>query len=533
MRPPPTTPTLLQFCTQPGPLRVAPGEGGGFELNRRRYMGELYLDSAPKMVIKKAAQTGFSTLAILRAIHRCAYVYPLGVLYLLPTDTHAEKFSRLKIGPLLADNPRLASMLSGTDSTSIKRVNGHGHLCIWGTRLSSNPTARLGLKSFSADELVLDERDEMEDSQVTLAYERMADSRFQRVLELSTPLIPDMGVDASYEASDKRVWMVKCGSCGREHSLELEFPKSLQRLSNGKVIRACAHCRAEVKPWDGRWVAQAPGRDVHGYWVSQLCSLRVDPASILDRYEKRDNLQVLYNDKLGMAYIEATNRLTLADIYSLCGSEELATSHRGPCSMGVDQGAKLHVVIGIKSGHEKSEVVHVGEYRDFEDLDVLMRRFNVGKCVIDGQPEGRPARAFADRNPGKVFLWYHDEGNKHDRPIWNDNTYIVTVNRTVHLDASHQEILQQRVVLPRRGSQALQEFAEHGTRLARKLEDKDRPGVPQGVAVYRWIRTGADHYRQAFSYEALARSDMMPIRPSKRQASSVSFGTSTGWGAQA
>jgi hypothetical protein len=72
----------------------------------------------------------------------------------------------------------------------------------------------------------------------------------------------------------------------------------------------------------------------------------------------------------------------------------------------------------------------------------------------------------------------------------------------------------------------VREFAEHCTGIARKRVEKDREArtmrtkmmvLPTGQVVYRWVRLKVDHFRQAYSYECMARGDMLPIRPSQRR----------------
>jgi hypothetical protein len=55
---------------------------------------------------------------------------------------------------------------------------------------------------------------------------------------------------------------------------------------------------------------------------------------------------------------------------SLCGHEGISSEDSGPCSMGVDQGKELHVVIG-KRWYNKGKIVHLGVYKDWEELDRL------------------------------------------------------------------------------------------------------------------------------------------------------------------
>ena len=141
-----------------------------------------------------------------------------------------------------------------------------------------------------------------------------------------------------------------------------------------------------------------------GYHYSQLFSHYVDPAEILHQFRTTNNLTEFYNLKLGMAYVEATNRLSVQEVLALCGNEGIASSDSGPCSMGVDQGKLLHVVIGRREWGRAGKIVHVGEYQAWEELDQFMKVFNVGRCVVDALPETRNARAFAGKHKGKVFL---------------------------------------------------------------------------------------------------------------------------------
>ena len=73
--------------------------------------------------------------------------------------------------------------------------------------------------------------------------------------------------------------------------------------------------------------------------------------------------------------------------------------------------ADLHVVIG-KKARQRRKLMHLEVYKDWEDLDRLMKNFHVSRCVVDALPETRNARAFAERHRGKVFLNYYNEHQK-------------------------------------------------------------------------------------------------------------------------
>ena len=60
--------------------------------------------------------------------------------------------------------------------------------------------------------------------------------------------------------------------------------------------------------------------------------------------------------------------------------------------MGVDQGKDLHVVIGKRHWQKSGQLVHIGVYKDWEELDRLMTIFNVSRCVVDALPDTERVR---------------------------------------------------------------------------------------------------------------------------------------------
>jgi len=207
------------------------------------------------------------------------------------------------------------------------------------------------------------------------------------------------------------------------------------------------------------------------------------------------------NLKIGVAYVEAENRLSVQEVLALCGTEGIASEDPGPCFMGVDQGKDLHVVVGKKHPHKAGKIIHLGIYREWEELDRLMRAFNVTRCVVDALPETRNARAFARRFEGKVYLNYYNEHQKGSY-AWNEKELIVSCNRTESLDASHREILDEAIILPKE-CEITREFAGHLHNVAKKLEEDEETGSKR----YVYVKLGPDHFRHAFNYECMARQN--------------------------
>ena len=167
--------------------------------------------------------------------------------------------------------------------------------------------------------------------------------------------------------------------------------------------------------------------------------------------------------------------------------------------MGVDQGKDLHVVIGKRHYQKAGKIVHLGIYKDWADLDRLMKNFRVSRCIVDALPEIRNARAFAERNKGRVFLNYYNDHQKGSYK-WNEKDFTVACNRTESLDASHNEVMNDQVILPKEG-ETVRVFAEHLHNVAKKLEEDEETGSKR----YVYVRLGPDHFRHAYNYETMAR----------------------------
>lgn len=482
-------------------------DGHPVDFSTHHYQTAPIAEEAPRQCAMKGAQVGFTSIYMLKSVHGLIHGnYPQGVLYLFPTRDDVVDFSKGRFQPLIHDNQGIARFVQETDAANIKRI-GSSMLYFRGARatrsIGNSKKTSSQLKSVPVDRIVFDEVDEMEPAMIDLALERISHSTIKEEVYLSTPTIPDFGVDALFQKSDQNYWHIKCEACGGWTCLELTFPDCLIETSDGRVIRACSKCKREIDPRNGKWVPARPGLSdtLVGWNISQLCSLFVDPKKILEAYRFPPNgrLQEFYNSKLARAYIEAVNRLSLSQVLALCGSDGIASSDQGPCSLGVDQGSNLHVVIGKRHPGRAGRIVHIGIYKDWTELDGLMRSFNVFRCVVDALPETRNARAFAERFKGKVYLNFYNPHQK-GAYAWRERDLVVSSNRTESLDASHNQILNADLVLPKE-CEITRQFALHLQCIAKRLETDKETGSQR----YVYVRLGPDHFRHAFNYECMAR----------------------------
>jgi hypothetical protein len=429
--------------------------------------------------------------------------YPQGSLYLFPTRDDVGDFSQTRFDPLILANPFIGMHVTGTDRKNVKRV-GRGHLYLRGARVTRSIGTKKSssqLKSIPVDRVVFDEMDEMESSMIELAKERVSHSNVKELMYLGTPTIPDYGIDALYQKSDQRVWMIQCDGCGKETSLDLEFPNSLKRRLDGTAYRRCIHCDSELYPRNGRWQAQyeSKSKDLVGWWISQLNSIYVDPTYILDLYEDppHGDLSEVMNSKLGRAYIPAENRLHPNEVYACCGKDPELNKHDGPTCMGVDVGTTLHVVIAERVTRSSLRVIKFARVSSFNDLHDLARDFNVKSAVIDLFPEKRKVVEFQKSEPYSIFGCTYVE-TRTGQIVWDEKDRIIKANRTEVCDMSH-EIVGAGLEIPRR-NQEVEQVVREMCNMAKVLEEDD----DKMARTYRYKKLGPDHYRHAMNYCILA-----------------------------
>jgi hypothetical protein len=483
-------------------------DGKPFSFKGHEYLIEPYKDMHPFQVEIKATQLGLTSKALLRVLYGCRYGNYRGIAYLFPSRTDVTDLSRTRLTPLIEDNPgNIGQWIRDTDSANVKKI-WNSFLYLRGMK------SRVGLKSVPIDFEVFDELDEAPPNSVDMALERMAHSEQGHLLFLSNPTTPDYGIDRLFQTTDQQYWLLKCPACNEYTNLVDTFPECLQTV-RGRTYRACMKCGQELDPAKGEWVAKYPHiTEKRGRQYSQLFSqYKINsPENILHRFRTTNNLTDFYNLKIGVAYVDAHFRLSLQQVYDCCTSGGMESSSEKGCYMGVDQGNNLHVVIGRRHEKRRGEIIYVdvlkgNNQQDAKDdsgwrqLDELMNRFHVLRCVVDAMPNTKAARNFSERFPGRVFLCYYNEHQKGNYR-WNEKEMIVHANRTESLDSSHREIAEQLVYLPRQ-SDMIQKFAFHLHNVAKKLIEDDDTGSQR----YVYLKLGEDHFRHAFNYEAMARQD--------------------------
>ena len=493
---------------------------GPWTFKRHPWLRGMHDSEADYNVGQKAAQMGF-TETVLNVCFYYIDIYSIDCLYILPAKTpDASDFSAARFDPAIEASPHLKQLFSDVKNVGHKRA-GTTNLYLRGSK------SRAGLKSIPVGILIMDEKDEMNQVNIPLAEERQSGYSMAKTWEISTPTIDGFGINITFINSSQNAFFFKCPGCGK--FINLEFPRNMEicgesqldlRINNSYI--KCHLCSKkldhEQKPcWlsAGCWVEQYSDRETKGWGINQLYSAspKVSPANFVKAYFKaRTNPadeQEFYNSKLGIPHIVEGARISDADIKHCIGEYVQADAQEdGLITMGVDVGTYLHYEIDKwslnswsvdASTEAKPRVIKEGSVTAFEDLDLLMRRFNVKSCVIDSQPERRKAYEFACRWWGAVRLCFYGRGVQGKQiHLSQDDELMVTVDRTSWLDLALGRFKTRQIILPRDLSH---EYKEH-IKSPVRIYEKDADGNPIG----KYVKGGntADHLAHARNYAEIA-----------------------------
>jgi len=491
--------------------------GANFAFDGHEFQREPMQANTRIVTVRKATQMAFTEGAVLKVLHAMIHRHWIkGCLYLFPTQDTVTDFSASRFNPLIRDNPdTIGQHVRDTNRANLKRI-GDGFLYFrsgrLGQEIQGQTKTSAGLISVPADHAVHDEYDLMSQRIDEFVDGRLAKSEIKTKTFLGNPTLPDYAISAKFDESDQRYWFAKCDHCGHwtcfddeEITPEEIFTKRIVEQLDGTAIRACSHCGRNVDVTMGQWVPRRSDVQDHaGFTIGHPSASWIDPADLLKEFRTTRDLGNFIRLKLGRPYVEAENRLSVAEVLACCGNDGIKDWETEPCFMGVDQGGSqkdlLHVVIG-KKHPTGAQYVHLGIYRGWFELDRLMKLFCISRCVIDGLPNQDDARKFAAKHKPRVFLSYFSDTQKGSYR-WDEQQMIVNSNRTEALDASHKEIQGKQLALPRQDLDIVQTFARHCNAIAKKLEEDEETGSKK----YVYIRLKPqDHFRLANCYEAMAR----------------------------
>lgn len=479
--------------------RVPEPKTGPLNFDLFPFQRELYAEGTDEReaVVMKSTQVGISAWASRWAMYQSDVRGRTG-LYVFPTQHDVHDFSTARVKPVIERSDYLRRRQRATDPSNKGLIGLGGGLVYF-----RGSQARRGLDAVDADYVVFDEYDMLAHENIPDAERRVTGPLSAGLIRrVGVPTVPDWGIARLYDESDRRRWRVKCHACGHWQTIDFEA-----NIDESTGERVCAGCRKPVDVSTGEWVADFPDRDVRGYHVTRLIAPTANVHATIAASRKHAGYQrqAFFNKDLGVPWAPEEGRLSravLAAAQSL-GNFSTSSAYVGDnlITMGVDVASTraLHVRISEHMSDGRKKGIFIGRADDFEELARMMERFTVGMAAIDHLPEGRLARAFVERFPGRAYLVaYNTTVQPRDPELIkvDPDMRFATVQRLAAIDAMTEMIRAQRNLLP---LDLPDDYIDHLQALVRGA-GKDELGN-QRVA-YR--ATGPDDYAQAEIYDLLA-----------------------------
>ena len=499
-------------------------DGKQWQVASRKWMIEPYkavnpyqiekspIGQARIMALTKSTQAGISTMAITKALHFMTH-WPVRVGYMLPRSKDLNDFASTRFDPIVANSEFLRSRKNPYPDNNSTKAFGQSYLFFMEGTVEP--------RSMPMDALYLDEVDLCNPDHVGTAINRLDASAWKLVTYLSTPTLPNFGIDAIYESSDQREWMVPCPHCGNRQVMDWDKHLRLRGPASEPeaVWYACEKCDKEITVADmqlGAWIAMFPSRsnDIIGYHISQIYTT---DAWMLYKHFRDPNQTIaeFYRKRLGRPYTMVGGSIEREDFLMHCFSEpyEPESQNDGMSTyyMGVNQGNQLQLVIAkIPPEKRFPKVVHIELVpfeEGFERVAKLMNIFKIKRAVIDGNPNMHSVKKLMEQFPGRVLMAIYNEQRERFVVKFNEKRVplSVTIDRTQGFDDLVAAIRKGWLALPGtppRLSPMVEVFIDQMTSIKRDLEKRKTPSGEIEVAVWRKLR--ADHLAHASVYLKIA-----------------------------
>lgn len=513
------------------------------------FLVELYAEAwkQPSVVFQKCVGVGVSEMLLLSVLYQAGWEARI-CAYVLPTETLRDRFVQLRVNPQLVAVPAYRQRLMGGGNAEARgaasvsrRQFGRGSLMFLGANAPGS------FVEFSADTLILDEYDLCDPVNIAKAGDRLRASKDGRIVRISNPSFPRVGVSRLFDDSDGRRWHHRCGRCGERQPIDWEANvvergddgqwrlRDRERAAGirvrGRVVSipgsqqpvrpVCRRCAMpfEREALTGQWVPTRPDNHQRGYHISRMDVLSDRLELLFGEFMQSQadpsEMAAFWAGTLGIAWSAGGGAITVQDIDRISTAEPL--DHAGSpedyakevVTAGIDVGTVCHITISVMRRSAPGEVPEetrrigrwVGTARTEDDVKQILLRYSVDTFVIDAAPEGRFSQSLRDWGTSHGIVGWLCQF--HPTPRTGTEKYgmrldwasqTVTVDRTQTFDEATDQIRTGRRRLPC-DIQTVDGYT-------------DQMGIPKRVlddAKQRVIWTkGVDHYRLSDLYDAVA-----------------------------
>jgi len=371
-----------------------------------------------RVTVRKAARVGYTTL-LTGVLASYVANEPSPLLLLLPTEDDCRDYVVSDMEPIFEATPVVAGLLSGDMDETGRNTIRHRRFPGGSLKIVAAKSPR-NLRRHTVRILLIDEEDGMEPTPegdpVDLAIKRTLSFANRKIVRGSTPVdLETSTICREYEASDKRVYEIKCVECG-EFSEPLWEHIRWDKGEPNTARWACPACGSLIDERykgqmiaDGRWRATRPEVDGHaGFRLNALISPHYNAswgklaAEYLQIHDDPDRLRTFKNTLLGEPWSESVDHTAPEDLAALVQpiglNAELTDGEKLPLPADV-----LVITVGVDVQDDRLEAAVYGWGRG-------SAMFALAHFVIWGSPGAQ--ETWRELDEMLATKWDHPLGGK-------------------------------------------------------------------------------------------------------------------------
>lgn len=522
---------------------------------QRQFLQQILDDQHPWKSVQKSRQCGASENEVRETLWFADTFPYTKQVYVFPTQAQVFDFSRTRIQEVMKDSPYLKRR-SGVDPQTGKKKKGEEVVDSVGLRKigdswiffrsGHHPKAGEGI---DVDCVRFDEIDRINPATLTAFNETLAASSFGWRRDISTPSLPDVGVNASFSQSDQRHWLMKCPSCGHWFTLIHDFPRCVVELPKDSKGQAnhdyhlkypfvrqtdlyaykcmkCGELVSDETRIKGIWVAFYPERTrVRGYQISQLICPWISAHQLMMKRSDYKLDQLFENYVIGRPYLGDNVLVTRQDILR-CVDTSLTNPYdlrRDNVVIGTDWGNQSWGVAGMVDPDnpqmfiildiwmiDDNEAVTVNGRKDNPHITKSVEKFrqwNAKRGVYDAGYGKDRNWELAQTFPGRIYSCFYPNLStavtKQVDDQWSEAEGRVNVDRTMTLKIMTKMFRDGLFRIPQwvASNPLFETFIKHVTNLVliRDIEE-DEKTKKEVISERIGTLPGGDHFGHALNY---------------------------------
>lgn len=476
-------------------------KGKAWQFEDRTWQVDIIEDKSPQIVCRKPTQIGLSTVMLGKMLyftdmHQCR------AMYTLPRQDDVTDMVYSRLQEIIQESPYVGQRMGDVDNVRMKRF---GKSWIHFAEMSVPP------RMMDVDWMCNDEVDLSNQEHLEQAASRMDASDFRYRHQISTPTIENFGIDALFQHTDMKHWVVTCAYCS--HEQVMDWGENVIH-DKGETYYVCSRCRGPIHAdeiREGRWIAFGnTNSDFSGYQISHLMVPYLTPNKLWVE-SKTMTPKNFYNFRLGLPYTPTSGSITkdLLVNHTLASKHErelISTTPSQKYVIGADQGNTITFSVGRVDENGVVHIVLLGEIpfdNGFDELKKIMQRFGIRRGVVDALPNHHSATKLAEAYGGRVLVAYFSAINEIYRT--QDQTKL-HINKTDAYDSLLTALVGDKIQFYQDGDRIdewVNKAMTHLSNMRRDVVQLMNRSTGK-TTTHQWKNTGPDHFADAILYMYLA-----------------------------